>query len=296
MDLHGSARRAGRRRFAADLARTLLLAPLLDLLVDAQALAGDAHPRAEALRERLARLSTALRAGELDPQGWQRASATLCADIRDSPLLRELRVERLVERLDDDPRRPRSWNLDREPGLPATAGVRDRLFIFGRGEAIVPHGHDNLVSLFIVLRGRFRARHYDRLADTRSHIVIRPTIDREVETGALTSVSEAQDNVHWYTSRSEGALLYNLSVDLSARSRRPQARPGRVYLDPEGVHHPDGTILAPRSDRRSLQEKYDAPAPAQSHAVDVNAGPTDDKPDDERTERGHTVDRTLRSG
>jgi len=271
MDALSRVGRSGRRRFAADLARALIATPLLDLLLDAEALAGDAQTRAEGLRAGLARLSAELRAGELDPRGWQRASAALCADLHGSHLLRQLRVERLVERLDDTDVRPRSLSLDPEPGLPRTAGVRDRLFTFGRGEAIVPHGHDNLVSLFIVLRGRFRARHYDRLADTPAHIVIRPTSDREVETGALTSVSEAQDNVHWFTSLSEDALLYNLSVDISARSRRPQARPGRVYLDPEGPRNADGTILAPRSDRQSLRAKYDAPAPATSRVIGANA-------------------------
>ncbi len=254
-------RAKGRRRFTADLGRGLLLAPLLDLVVRTQALAGDARHRAQDLRARLFAASSALRRGELDPQAWQRAIAELCAEVVDSQLLRELHLRPLVERLDSDSARPRSLTLATEGLGPTAAGVRHRLFTFDRGQAIVPHGHDHLVSLFIVLRGRFRARHYDRLADSREHIVIRPTIDRQVDVGGQTSVSEVQDNVHWFTALSDDALLYNLSVDLSARARRGNARPGRVYLDPEGPPGRDGTILAPRSDRRRLQAKYDAPAP-----------------------------------
>ena len=258
MDVLSRASPSGRRRFASELARILLAAPLLDLLLSSEALAGDAHLRAQDLRAALVHLSNALRRGDLDPGAWQRQSAALCAELKDSQLLRQLRVERLVERLDADSQAPRSLVLDRDSPTP---GIRHKLFTFARGEAILPHGHDNLVSLFVVLRGRFRARHYDRLADTPSHIVIRPTIDRGVETGDQTSISDAHDNVHWFTSRSEGALLYNLSVDISARSRRPHTRPRRVYLDPEGQRESDGTILAPRSDRRSLRAKYEAPSP-----------------------------------
>jgi len=98
IDVQSRFGRSGRRRFAADLARALLIAPLLDLLLDASALAGDAQTRAEGLRAGLARLSVELQGGRLDPLGWQRASATLCADLRDSHLLRQLRVEHLVER------------------------------------------------------------------------------------------------------------------------------------------------------------------------------------------------------
>lgn len=249
-----------RRRFTAAITSALLAAPLLDLFGASRALAAEHLPGSEDLRAELMAISRELGRGALDPWAWQRAAAKLCADLVVTELLHELRVDNLVRRLDASSSPPRSLLIraqDDDRPLPRPPGIRHRLFTFAKAEAIVPHGHNSLVSLFIVLRGRFHARHYDRLTDTTDHIVIRPTLDLELGAGAQTSVSDTHDNVHWFTSLEEGGLLYNLSVAVQRQSWPHQLRPGRVYLDPDGKKLADGSILAPRSSRRALREKYE---------------------------------------
>lgn len=60
----------------------------------------------------------------------------------------------------------------RRPGLHAE-DLRD-----GKGRAIVPHGHRNMVSQHLVLQGEMRSRHYERLRDEQEWLVVRPTIDK----------------------------------------------------------------------------------------------------------------------
>ncbi len=252
--------RRERRRFAAGIASALLAAPLLDLLATAQVLAAPQDPGSGDLRAELTAISIALTRGALDPWAWQRATAKLCADLIAVDLLRELRIMNLAQRLDSAPTPPRSLLIradDDDRPLPRPPGIRHRLFRFAKAEAIVPHGHNSLVSLFIVLRGRFHARHYDRIADAPAHIIIRPTIDQELGVGAQTSISDTHDNVHWFTALEAEGLLYNLSVAVQRRSQPRELRPGRVYLDPDGKKLADGSILAPRSSRRALREKYE---------------------------------------
>ena len=41
-----------------------------------------------------------------------------------------------------------------------------------KGRSVVPHGHDNMATGFLVLKGDFRGRHYDRLEDHADHYLI----------------------------------------------------------------------------------------------------------------------------
>lgn len=156
--------------------------------------------------------------------------------------------------------RPRVLPLELGEG-PPQAAIRHRIFTFRRGQAIVPHGHDNLVSVFVALAGEVRARHFDRLGDRAREVVIRPTIDRLLRPGMSTSISDFHDNVHWLTAEAGDALVYSLSVDAGASARRPGRRAGRIYLDPEGLRLADGSIRARVTTRHELEQKYDLRSP-----------------------------------
>ena len=152
--------------------------------------------------------------------------------------------------------RPRVLPLELGEG-PPQAAIRHRIFTFRRGQAIVPHGHDNLVSVFVALEGEVRARHFDRLGDRAREVVIRPTIDRPLRPGQHTSISDFHDNVHWLSAEAGDALVYSLSVDAGASARRPGRRARRVYLDPDGERLADGSIRARVTTRLELEQKYD---------------------------------------
>ena len=68
-------------------------------------------------------------------------------------------------------------------GLPVKVPFGGQIFAMRKGRSVVPHGHDNMATGFLVLKGNFRGRHYDRVEDHTDHYIIRPTIDRQFRPG-----------------------------------------------------------------------------------------------------------------
>ena len=60
-------------------------------------------------------------------------------------------------------------DLRKVEGMPERLYFGKQIFCLKKGRAVVPHGHSNMCTGFIVLRGTFRGRHYDRLEDDGQH-------------------------------------------------------------------------------------------------------------------------------
>jgi hypothetical protein len=129
-------------------------------------------------------------------------------------------------------------------GLPLNRAFGCQIFAVKKGRSVVPHGHDNMATGFLVMNGTFRGRHYDRVEDHSDHYVIRPTIDHSFRPGEFSTISDHRDNVHWFTAESETGFIFNVHVTETdpANSRRP----GRVYIDPLGEKLAGGLIKAPK--------------------------------------------------
>ena len=119
---------------------------------------------------------------------------------------------------------------------------------------MVPHGHDNMCTGFIVLRGDFQGRHHDRVEDHKDHYLIRPTIDRMFKPGECSTISDHKDNVHWFKAVSDTGFIFNIHV----MGYNPQSNktPSRVYVDPEGPRVEGGLILAKKISSKECHKKY----------------------------------------
>jgi hypothetical protein len=95
-------------------------------------------------------------------------------------------------------------------GLPRKFGTK--VFGMAQGRAIVPHGHQNMASMHVVLAGEFRLRHFERVEDQPGHLVLRPSIDRASKPGDLSSISDQRDNVHWLVATKGPAYTFDLIV------------------------------------------------------------------------------------
>jgi hypothetical protein len=145
-------------------------------------------------------------------------------------------------------------DLSKVAGLPRRLVFGKQIFAVRRGRSVVPHGHDNMCTGFIVLRGDFLGRHYDRVEDHKDHYLIRPTIDRHFRPGECSTVSDHKDNVHWFKAESDTGFLFNIHVlgynPESTRSAR------RVYVDPEGEKTAGGLIVARKLTSAACHKKY----------------------------------------
>ena len=95
---------------------------------------------------------------------------------------------------------------------------------------------------FVVLKGSFHGRQYDRIEDTDTHMIIKPTIDDQFKAAQYSTVSDHKDNVHWFETTSDEGYIFNIHVvNLEAGKGS-----GRVHIDPNGERLKGGRIKARR--------------------------------------------------
>jgi hypothetical protein len=87
-------------------------------------------------------------------------------------------------------------DLSKVDGLPGKLAFGKQIFAMQKGRSVVPHGHDNMSTGFIILRGSFVGKHYDRVEDNSDHYLIRPTIDRTFGPGECSTISDHKDKSH----------------------------------------------------------------------------------------------------
>ena len=208
----------------------------------------------EKLKSRLRKLDDASRAlahGEIQPVDWQRAGAEFCDGLDVQELCRAADFEHMAARL---PLLPRGTSAEAIHLLDGQA-FTPKIFAMGKGRAIVPHGHRNMVSQHLVLQGEMRGRHYERLRDEAGWLVVRPTIDKVFRTGDFSSISDQRDNVHWFVTTSERAYTLDAIVDNLDRSR---PYPYQIdFVDPErAAAEKDGSLRLPRISLEESLQKY----------------------------------------
>ena len=136
----------------------------------------------------------------------------------------------------------------------ASGSFGKQIFALNKGRSVVPHGHDNMCTGFIILRGSFVGKHYDRVEDHKDHYLIRPTIDRPFRPGECSTVSDHKDNVHWFKAETDGAFIFNVHVMNYNPENKKSAR--RVYVDLDGEKTAGGLIVARKMTSADCHKKY----------------------------------------
>ncbi len=236
--------------------RVLCLAPaaMLYALGSREALAAPLQAHVFEGLARMNECSAELRSHAITPEAWQDQMAALVARLDLDEVVAALDLSALRDALElpDDRARARVLRFPELQQAMDDAGVRLRLFGLSPGRAIVPHGHHDLVSMHWVLAGGLHARHYDRVTQTRTHMVLRPTIDRVLRPGMATTVSDERDNVHWFVAVDGPA--YSLGVTVSRlHDHGPH---GRVYVDPRAAEREGDRLRAPILSPREARRRY----------------------------------------
>lgn len=171
-------------------------------------------------------------------------------------LVKFLELDRLTANLKYPDKGAASLGIDlsKVEGLPKRLVFGKQIFALQKGRAIVPHGHDNMCTGFVVLRGSFAGKHYDRVEDHDDHYLIKPTIDRTFKPGECSTVSDHKDNVHWFTADSESAFIFNIHV--MGYNPENKNTSSRVYVDPAGDKVQGGLIVAKKISSSEAHKKY----------------------------------------
>ena len=87
-----------------------------------------------------------------------------------------------------------------------------------KDRAIIPHGHSNMASAHLILKGEMRLRHYEKIRQEKQSLIIKPTIDRIAKPGDSSSISDEKDNVHWFIANTETAFTFDvIMLDLNEK-------------------------------------------------------------------------------
>jgi hypothetical protein len=229
-----------RREFLKGTANALAVGWLCGLAISRRAVASTVAPVVVRWLREVEDLARAMKSEKLAQLDWQRQMEALYRRVPLADLLQLIDFTTLVRRA----QLPARGELFEGLSLPRLEGFPDQTTFyravagFSRGRSIPPHGHNHLVSSFLVLKGEVRGRHFDRLRDEGDHVWIAPSIDRPFRPGDFSTVSQDRDNVHWFTAEQDGSFMMDFGVAGLSATGTTLALPGqsaktagRLYLD-----------------------------------------------------------------
>ena len=245
-----------RREFNSRALASLLTFSLLETLCRHELFADEIRPNVARWLAGVNQLGQDLKGRMLEQVAWQQKVEELMAQVSLPDLLKLIDFDRLSESVQFAERGERSlrFSFPKVEGVPSELSFGKQIFALRKDRSVVPHGHNNMATAFLILKGDLRGRHYDRVRDEPGHMIIRPTIDRKFGPGECSTVSDYKDNVHWFQAITEGAFIFNLHVmDVNPGTTLPT---GRVYIDPLGEKIADGLTRARRIGFQEANQLY----------------------------------------
>lgn len=103
-------------------------------------------------------------------------------------------------------------------GLPERTAFMKKIFGMKKGRAIIPHGHSNMASAHLIINGEMHLRQYENLRKDDNHLIIKPTIDKNIGLGESSSISDDKENVHWFVANTDYAFTFDvILLDLGGK-------------------------------------------------------------------------------
>jgi hypothetical protein len=232
-----------RRDFAGQILETLVTYSWFDALIASDAFGTILASEAKQWCPQIEEISHDLKARRLSSTEWQDRVEEVVATVDLPDLLNRIDFDKLQRRF-DLPERGANWmdiDFRGAVGHPGKLSYTTRVFGMRKGRSIVPHGHHNLVSCHLVVKGDLHVRNYERLRDDAESLVIRPTVDKVISMRDCSSQSSLRNNVHWFTALSSTAFTFDVFV-LDLEKDQPS---GIDFIDPENAERlEDGTLRA----------------------------------------------------
>ncbi|HRK33736.1 MAG TPA: hypothetical protein PLJ47_03990 [Candidatus Hydrogenedentes bacterium] len=245
-----------RREFAGSMVNSVLAYGLIDMLWTQNLFADSVKPVIDQWFKELYSIGEDLHGQKMKDTDFQAKMEGLFRRVDLAELAKATDLSGIKQRVDipANGAYSASFDLSKVEGLPEELNFGRQIFCLRKDRAIVPHGHSNMCTGFIVLEGEFRGRHYDKLETAEDHYIIKPTIDDEFQPGGVSTISDHKDNIHWFRCTSETGFIFNAHFDGYASDITIPT--GRLYLDPEGEKLAGGLIKAPKMSSTECHAKY----------------------------------------
>ena len=245
-----------RREFSAQVLGSLVTYGLIDALWSRDLFAEEVKPTIAAWLKDLIDMTQDLRGRKLTDLEFQTKMEELYKRVDLPALVGLVKLDDIEKtaKLPENGALSRGIDLAKVQGLPGNVNFGKQVFACKKGRSIVPHGHVNMCTGFIVMKGKWVGKHYDKVETLKDHFVIKPTIDKEFGPGELSTISDHKDNVHWFKATTESAYIFNVHVSGYDETIKDAAN--RMYLDPDGEKLSGGLIKAPKMSSDACHKKY----------------------------------------
>ena len=217
--------------------------------------AGQGRRSVRAWLDRQESLARALADGTLDSETWRREVEALGREADVEKLIADALPSASARALPTYPTR-RLLRYRGSDGTPRAARYGVVLFEFDRTSVITPHAHRGMQSAHLVVHGVLRARTFDRVGESPGALILRPAGDRRLESGEVSSIGPARENVHWFVPLTDRAATFDVLVTgLDPGGPEYQVLP----VDPlGGTELPDKTLRAPLLGFEESARRYSA--------------------------------------
>jgi len=232
---------------------SLMTFSLVKSLDKADALANPVTPVVRKWLIEMEDTTQGMKQGRLKPIEWQQQIESLLSRVELKDILSAIDYDRLARNaiFPEDHESAEDVNLSQNEGLPAELGFAPYFYAMRKGVAIVPHGHRNMVSMHMMLKGRAHGWQFERVSDEAQYLTIKPTTDHVLDVGAVSTISDQRGNIHWFKALSEPVFMFNIGV---FGIDPAQGFTGRDYIDPLGGEKLKGGLI--RARRLEAKEAY----------------------------------------
>jgi len=209
-----------RRTFTQKSIKGLLSYALLSSLVGSKAVSSALKPNLQHWSKALNEYCLDLGKQKITQTEWQHMISLLYRDVELNELLKFIDFERLIKgfQFPDLGVNTKPVKFPKLDGLPANTIFLKKIFGLKKDRAIIPHGHSNMTSAHLVLKGDMRLRHYEKIGEEHNSLIIKPTIDRISTPGDYSSISDEKDNIHWFIANSPTAFTFDIiMLDLNEK-------------------------------------------------------------------------------
>lgn len=203
-----------RREFIEKSLSTLVSVSFLEMLITRDLLAGSIKEKTDHWAIQLNDMCRDLKKQAIRPSVWQTRIEALLGTVEQADLVKFIDFDKLTRAFQypDLGVNTKYVTFPKIAGLPDDVQFVKKIFGMKQDRAIIPHGHKNMVSAHYVLFGEFDLKHYDKLGEDDTHLIITPTVDTVVKPGSVSSISDEKNNVHWFKARSEIAFTFDMLI------------------------------------------------------------------------------------
>jgi hypothetical protein len=245
-----------RRQFSAQVLGSLVTYGLIETLWSRDLLADEVKPTVGDWLKDLVAMCKDLKGQKLTDLEFQKKMEALYMKVNLKELVTLVKLDDIEKKVKLPDSGASSSGIDFKAidGLPADVGFGRQIFGCKKGRSIVPHGHLNMCTGFIVLKGEWEGKHFDRIETEKEHFVIKPTIDQKFVAGGVSTISDHKDNIHWFKAVSDVGFIFNVHV--VGYDNTIKGNSGRLYLDPDGEKLKGGLIRAKKMTSEECHKKY----------------------------------------